>query len=102
MRFQAFRGGVGVTRLGPGDGTLTVRTGKGGAASKAGHNLVIEVQRWQVAEQEMRHEEENLRQAFDASPVPLVLDLAQIRACNAGLVGTVPITVAPRSASTPS
>jgi hypothetical protein len=26
---------------------LTVRTGKGGAASKAGHNLVIEVQRWQ-------------------------------------------------------
>jgi hypothetical protein len=34
-------------RLGPGDGTLTVRTGKGGAASKAGHNLVLEVQRWQ-------------------------------------------------------
>jgi hypothetical protein len=34
-------------RLGPGDGTLTVRTGKGGAAAKAGHNLVIEVQRWQ-------------------------------------------------------
>jgi polyisoprenoid-binding protein YceI len=34
-------------KLGPGDGTLTVRTGKGGAAAKAGHNLVIEVQRWQ-------------------------------------------------------
>jgi hypothetical protein len=34
-------------RLGPDDGTLTVRTGKGGAAAKAGHNLVIEVGRWQ-------------------------------------------------------
>src|SRR6185312_7369197 len=32
---------------GPENGTLTVRTGKGGAAAKAGHNLVIEVQRWQ-------------------------------------------------------
>jgi hypothetical protein len=36
-----------VTNLGPQDGTLTVRTGKAGAAAKAGHNLVIEVQRWQ-------------------------------------------------------
>ena len=34
-------------KLGPENGTLTVRTGKGGAASKAGHNLVLEVQRWQ-------------------------------------------------------
>ena len=32
--------------LGPDNATLTVRTGKGGAASKAGHNLVIEVTRW--------------------------------------------------------
>jgi polyisoprenoid-binding protein YceI len=37
-----------VTTLGPANGTLTVRTGKGGAAAKAGHNLVIEVQRWQA------------------------------------------------------
>ena len=36
-----------MTSLGPENGTLTVRTGKGGAAAKAGHNLVIEVQRWQ-------------------------------------------------------
>jgi hypothetical protein len=36
-----------VTQLGPENGTLTVRTGKGGAAAKAGHNLVIEVTRWQ-------------------------------------------------------
>jgi polyisoprenoid-binding protein YceI len=32
--------------LGPGDGTLTVRTGKTGAASKAGHNLLIDVTAW--------------------------------------------------------
>jgi polyisoprenoid-binding protein YceI len=36
----------GTFELGPQNGTLTVRTGKGGAASKAGHNLVIEVGRW--------------------------------------------------------
>jgi hypothetical protein len=32
----------------PADGTLLVRTGKGGAAAKAGHNLTIEVTRWQA------------------------------------------------------
>jgi polyisoprenoid-binding protein YceI len=36
-----------MTSLGPDNGTLTVRTGKAGAAAKAGHNLVIEVTRWQ-------------------------------------------------------
>ncbi|MGH2855992.1 MAG: YceI family protein [Solirubrobacteraceae bacterium] len=36
----------GTYELGPQDGTLSVRTGKGGAASKAGHNLLIEVDRW--------------------------------------------------------
>jgi polyisoprenoid-binding protein YceI len=36
----------GTYELGPQDGKLMVRTGKGGAASKAGHNLVIEVERW--------------------------------------------------------
>ena len=35
--------------LGPADGTLTVRTGKAGAAAKAGHNLVIEVTRWEAS-----------------------------------------------------
>ena len=35
--------------LGPAEGTLTVRTGKAGAAAKAGHNLVIEVTRWEAA-----------------------------------------------------
>ena len=36
----------GTYELSPQDGTLVVRTGKGGAASKAGHNLLIEVERW--------------------------------------------------------
>lgn len=36
----------GTYELGPQDGTLSVRTGKGGAASKAGHNLLISVDRW--------------------------------------------------------
>jgi polyisoprenoid-binding protein YceI len=34
--------------LGPQDGTLTVRTGRKGAASKAGHDLRIEVTSWQA------------------------------------------------------
>jgi polyisoprenoid-binding protein YceI len=34
--------------LGPEQATLTVRTGKGGAAAKAGHNLVIEVAAWRA------------------------------------------------------
>ena len=38
-----------MTTLGPQNGTLTVRTGKGGAAAKAGHNLMIEVRRWQAS-----------------------------------------------------
>jgi hypothetical protein len=32
--------------LGPEDAKLTVRTGKSGAASKAGHNLLLEVTSW--------------------------------------------------------
>jgi polyisoprenoid-binding protein YceI len=36
----------GTYELGPQDGKLLVRTTKGGAASKAGHNLLIEVERW--------------------------------------------------------
>ena len=36
----------GTYELGPTDGTLSVQTGKSGAASKAGHNLLIRVDRW--------------------------------------------------------
>jgi polyisoprenoid-binding protein YceI len=41
----------GTYELGPQDGKLVVRTGKGGAASKAGHNLLIEVERWSATAQ---------------------------------------------------
>ena len=34
---------AGTYRLGPEDGTLRVRTGRSGAAAKAGHDLLIEV-----------------------------------------------------------
>jgi polyisoprenoid-binding protein YceI len=34
--------------LGPEDGTLSVRTGRAGAAAKAGHDLVIEVTAWRA------------------------------------------------------
>jgi polyisoprenoid-binding protein YceI len=36
----------GTVALGPENGTLTVRTGRHGAAAKAGHNLLIEVGSW--------------------------------------------------------
>jgi polyisoprenoid-binding protein YceI len=34
--------------LGPGDGSLTVRTGRAGAIKKVGHDLVIEVTSWEA------------------------------------------------------
>jgi polyisoprenoid-binding protein YceI len=34
--------------LGPENATLSVRTGRGGAAAKAGHDLLIEVSSWQA------------------------------------------------------
>jgi polyisoprenoid-binding protein YceI len=37
----------GTHALGPANGTLTVHTRKGGAAAKAGHDLLIEVTSWQ-------------------------------------------------------
>ena len=39
---------AGTYRLGPDDGTLSVRTGRTGAAAKAGHDLVIEVTAWEA------------------------------------------------------
>ena len=39
---------AGTYRLGPDDGTLSVRTGRKGAASKAGHDLLIHVTAWQA------------------------------------------------------
>jgi polyisoprenoid-binding protein YceI len=40
---------MGSYTLGPEHATLTVRTRKGGAAAKAGHNLLIEVTSWSAA-----------------------------------------------------
>jgi polyisoprenoid-binding protein YceI len=39
---------VGTHRLGPDTGTLSVRTGRTGAASKAGHDLLIHVTAWEA------------------------------------------------------
>jgi polyisoprenoid-binding protein YceI len=39
---------AGTYRLGPDDGTLSVRTGRKGAAAKAGHDLLIHVTAWQA------------------------------------------------------
>ena len=38
----------GTHRFGPGNATLSVRTGRTGAAAKAGHNLLIHVTAWQA------------------------------------------------------
>ena len=40
---------AGVHRLGPGSATLSVRTGRSGAAAKAGHDLVIRVNSWEAS-----------------------------------------------------
>jgi hypothetical protein len=40
---------AGTHKLGPADGTLSVRTTRTGAAAKAGHNLLIEVTAWEAA-----------------------------------------------------
>ena len=37
----------GTHRLGPDDATLSVRTGRGGAAAKAGHDLTLHVTSWE-------------------------------------------------------
>jgi hypothetical protein len=39
---------VAIYRLGPANGSLSVRTGRTGAAAKAGHNLLIDVTVWQA------------------------------------------------------
>ena len=38
---------AGTHRFGPDNATLSVRTRRGGAAAKAGHNLLIEVTAWE-------------------------------------------------------
>jgi polyisoprenoid-binding protein YceI len=43
-------------RLGPSDGTLTVRTGRTGAVAKAGHDLRLEVTAWEATYEDGRVE----------------------------------------------
>ena len=38
----------GTHKLGPASGALRVRTGRTGAAAKAGHDLLIEVGKWEA------------------------------------------------------
>jgi polyisoprenoid-binding protein YceI len=38
----------GTNTLGPANGSITVRTGRSGAAAKAGHDLLIDVTEWQA------------------------------------------------------
>jgi polyisoprenoid-binding protein YceI len=59
----------GVHRLGPGDATLLVKTGRTGAAAKAGHDLVLEVTAWQAT----------LEVAGDATLVTLDADATSLR-----------------------
>jgi YceI-like domain len=52
--------GPGTYVFGPDTATLTVRTKKGGAAAKAGHNLEIEVTRWNAKLELGEHSEATL------------------------------------------
>ena len=54
----------GTHTFGPGNGTLSVRTGRTGAAAKAGHNLLIQVTAWQAT----------LEVGDDAAQTSIVLD----------------------------
>ena len=55
---------AGTYRLGPENGTLSVRTTRSGAAAKAGHNLVIHVTDWQAT----------LEVGEDPAQISIVLD----------------------------
>ena len=56
--------GAGAHTLGPENGTLSVRTGRTGAAAKAGHDLLIDVTAWRAT----------LEVGDDLTPTSIVLD----------------------------
>jgi polyisoprenoid-binding protein YceI len=60
----------GTHELGPENGTLSVRTGRSGAAAKAGHDLVIDVSTWH-ARLEAGDDPASMSIAFDADPTSL-------------------------------
>ncbi len=58
------RSEAGAYRLGPENGTLSIRTGRTGAVAKAGHDLLIHVTAWTAT----------LELGEDAAPTSIVLD----------------------------
>ena len=65
--------------LGPDLGTLTVRTGRGGAAAKAGHDLELEVTRWRAT-----------LEVGDAAAATLIADARSLRVIR-GSGGITPL-----------
>jgi hypothetical protein len=60
----------GTHELGPTNGTIAVRTGRSGAAAKAGHDLLLHVTAWR-ATLEVGDDELPVRIALDADPTSL-------------------------------
>src|SRR6185295_11601681 len=61
---------AGTHTLGPEHGTLAVRTGRTGAAAKAGHDLLIHVAAWQ-ATLEVGEDPAHTSVTLDADPISL-------------------------------
>ena len=70
---------AGTYMLGPRDGTLSVRTGRDGAAAKAGHDLLIHVTNWQ-AMLEVGEAPATIAVALDVDPTSL-----RVRAGTGGM-----------------
>jgi polyisoprenoid-binding protein YceI len=73
---------TGTHRLGPGDASLQVRTFREGIASKAGHDLVIEVTRWEAT---VTVAEDPAQSAVELSADPRSLEVRE------GLRGVKPL-----------
>ncbi len=70
---------AGTYALGPADGTLLVKTRKGGAAAKAGHDLTLEVTAWSAT-----------LQVGEPSSINLTADARSLRV-RAGKGGVMPL-----------
>ena len=74
---------AGTHRIGPGDGTLRVRTYREGVAQKAGHDLVLEVGRWEAT---VRVREDGAPEAVELTADPRSLQVRE------ALHGVKPLT----------
>ena len=83
---------AGTYTLGPGEGTLSVRTGRTGAAAKAGHDLLIDVTAWEAT----------LAVGDDPADtsVELAADAASLRVSKANIEQTIDDDVLKRRAIT--